>query len=155
MTNSGTDSLDRKILGLLEADGRLTNSEIARRLHVSEALVRQRLRRLFNSATARLGIVVDFSIVDVRTIATIKVAIAAAHLDAAIKKLAVEPSIGLLLSTTGPLNVYIIITTRDQFELANVVDKKIRTLEGLQEFEISIISEAFKYDPRHFPSTTH
>ena len=40
------DELDRKIIALLQMDGRASNAKIAREVGVSEGTVRPRLRRL-------------------------------------------------------------------------------------------------------------
>ena len=40
------DELDRKIIALLQVDGRSSNAKIARAVGVSEGTVRRRLRRL-------------------------------------------------------------------------------------------------------------
>ena len=40
------DELDRKIIALLQMDGRASNAKIAREVGVSEGTVRRRLRRL-------------------------------------------------------------------------------------------------------------
>ena len=40
------DELDRKIIALLQLDGRASNAKIAREVGVSEGTVRRRLRRL-------------------------------------------------------------------------------------------------------------
>ena len=42
------DELDRKIITLLQLDGRASNAKIAREVSVSEGTVRRRLRRLVN-----------------------------------------------------------------------------------------------------------
>jgi Lrp/AsnC family leucine-responsive transcriptional regulator len=41
------DRLDRRILHLLQADGRMSNADLARRLHMSPAACHRRTRRLF------------------------------------------------------------------------------------------------------------
>ena len=40
------DELDRKIIGILQQDGRASNAKIARQLGVSEGTIRRRLKRL-------------------------------------------------------------------------------------------------------------
>ena len=47
------DELDRKIISLLQLDGRASNAKIAREVGVSEGTVRRRLRR---DATGAYGV---------------------------------------------------------------------------------------------------
>ncbi|MBO6948425.1 MAG: Lrp/AsnC ligand binding domain-containing protein [Rhodospirillales bacterium] len=45
--NNELDRIDRRILGLLQANGRLTNAELAEKVHVSPATCHRRTQRLF------------------------------------------------------------------------------------------------------------
>ncbi len=56
--------MDGQILQLLERDARVSNSEVARALRVSEAFVRSRIKKLVESGTINLGLIVDFSVRD-------------------------------------------------------------------------------------------
>jgi Lrp/AsnC family leucine-responsive transcriptional regulator len=46
MTTSNLDKIDRKILAILQADGRLTNQEIAERVNLSPSPCLRRVKRL-------------------------------------------------------------------------------------------------------------
>ena len=48
------DELDRKIIALLQLDGRASNAKIAREVSVSEGTVRRRLRRLVNDDVVKI-----------------------------------------------------------------------------------------------------
>jgi Lrp/AsnC family transcriptional regulator for asnA, asnC and gidA len=48
------DELDAQLIGLLQEDGRMSNSEIARRLGVAEGTVRKRLARITAQGIARV-----------------------------------------------------------------------------------------------------
>ena len=48
------DELDRKIIGLLQVDGRASNAKIAREVGVSEGTVRRRLRRLIQDDVVKV-----------------------------------------------------------------------------------------------------
>ena len=47
--NSGLDRIDRRILALLQKDGRLSNAELAKKVHVSPATCHRRTQRLFEA----------------------------------------------------------------------------------------------------------
>ena len=47
------DELDRKIVGILQQDGRASNAKIARQLGVSEGTIRRRLKRLIEDEPSR------------------------------------------------------------------------------------------------------
>ena len=48
------DELDRKIIALLQLDGRASNAKIAREVGVSEGTVRRRLRKLLDDDVVRV-----------------------------------------------------------------------------------------------------
>src|SRR5215211_4085587 len=48
------DALDRRIVAILQRDGRLSNSAIARALGVAEATIRRRIERLVDSGALRI-----------------------------------------------------------------------------------------------------
>ena len=52
--NKTMDELDRKIIALLQLDGRASNAKIAREVGVSEGTVRRRLRRLVLDDVVRI-----------------------------------------------------------------------------------------------------
>jgi DNA-binding Lrp family transcriptional regulator len=53
------DELDRRIIAILQRDGRTSNREVARRLDVSEGTVRGRVRRLNEANIIRITAVSD------------------------------------------------------------------------------------------------
>lgn len=53
--SSTLDLLDAKIIGVLQRDGRMPNTEIARRLGVAEATVRKRIARLLRENVMQIG----------------------------------------------------------------------------------------------------
>lgn len=55
------DSLDRQIIGELRRDGTQANTDIARRLGVSETTIRSRVRRLVNEGVVRIAAAVNLS----------------------------------------------------------------------------------------------
>ncbi|HAJ00941.1 MAG TPA: Lrp/AsnC family transcriptional regulator, partial [Dehalococcoidia bacterium] len=48
------DELDRRIISLLQMDGRASNAKIAREVGVSEGTVRRRLRRLIQEDVVKV-----------------------------------------------------------------------------------------------------
>ena len=59
MANRDLDAVDRKIIALLQTNGRMANLEIARHLGVAEGTVRKRLERLISEGLVRIAAIVD------------------------------------------------------------------------------------------------
>jgi Lrp/AsnC family transcriptional regulator for asnA, asnC and gidA len=148
---TNADDLDATLLALLEADGRLTNSEIARRLNLSESYVRQRLKRIFESGRVRRGLVVDFAVLGITTVACLRLRFTASAVDDAVTRLAQEPSIGLVMTVAGAFNVYAMAAARGTADLGRFLDERVRSLDGFLSADVSLIDDAVKYDARHAP----
>ena len=52
-TSGGLDRIDRRILAHLQRDGRLTNADLAKKVHVSPATCHRRTQRLFDDGYVR------------------------------------------------------------------------------------------------------
>lgn len=148
------DDLDKSILALLEEDARATNAEIARQLELSESYVRNRVKRIFESGKVRRGIVVDFSVLGINTIASLKLRFTASCVDAAIDSLAREPETGLVMPITGGYHIFVIVAVRSDADLREFIEDRVRHLDGFLGLEISLFSEATKYDSKFAPLRT-
>jgi len=51
--DAGLDRIDRRILKLLQRDGRMANADLARKVHVSPATCHRRTQRLFDEGYVR------------------------------------------------------------------------------------------------------
>lgn len=140
-----------EMLALLEGDCRLSNSEIARRLGVSESYVRQTLKRVFDTDHVRRGVVVDFNVLGIKVVACLRMRFEAEHVNAAIDRLADEPSMGLVMNVTGAFDIFGMVTLRSTSELAHFLEEKVRSLSGFLSVDVSIVTDAVKYDSRQAP----
>lgn len=140
-----------EMLALLESDCRLSNSEIARRLGVSESYVRQTLKRVFDSGDVRRGIVVDFNVLGIKVVACLRIRVEAGHVDAAIDYLSTLESMGLVMNVTGAFDVFAMVTLRSTGELAHFLEEQVRSLQGFLSVDVSIVTDAVKYDARQIP----
>ena len=65
------DDLDRKIIAILQSNGRASNAQIARNVGVSEGTVRRRVRRLIEEAVIRVVAIPDLEKLGYGTVALI------------------------------------------------------------------------------------
>ena len=65
------DDLDRKIIELLQTNGRASNAQIAREVGVSEGTVRRRLRHLIQSEIIRVSAIPDPEKIGYNTVALV------------------------------------------------------------------------------------
>lgn len=140
------DSLDSKIIGILQGDGRASNAGIAREVGVSEGTVRRRLKRLVDedfikvvarldrrrlgySSEAIVGIQVDPSIID-------QVADAVSLLD----------EVSWVVVTTGAYDIFAWVEVQSAEELGVFLRRTLGAIPGVRRTE-TFVNLAIKKSP--------
>ncbi len=149
------DAIDRKILALLEADGRLTVTELAQRVGLTVAPCHRRLRELERSRVIRgyravvdpaalgLGFEVLVSVTmdreDARTIAGFE------------RSLAEVPEVRHAERLFGDPDYLVRVATADIASYQRLRDEKLATLPGVQRLTSTIVMKRV-VDDRPFPT---
>jgi Lrp/AsnC family transcriptional regulator, regulator for asnA, asnC and gidA len=129
------DDLDRRIIKMLQADGRLSNTEIARSLEITETTVRKRIARLLDE---RL-----ISIAEVSAILGVSVDLTAIH-DVA-DTIRTYPEVRYVGMSAGRYDLMVEAFFTDQEHLLEFITGKIGTLAGISSLETSIILKVVKF----------
>ncbi len=133
------DDLDRRLIGLLRADGRAPVTTLARQLDVSRATVNSRLDRLVDSGTI-LGFTVrvrdDHGDDDVRAISLIEVE--GRSTNDVIKALRGLPEIQAMHRTNGGGDIVAEIRADSLLEFDRVLGR-IRSVDGVINSETSLL----------------
>jgi DNA-binding Lrp family transcriptional regulator len=142
------DAVDRALVDELLADGRRSNREIARRLEISEATIRSRLRRMEDAGILRIrgqvdaeraGLVAAWAVVLVTTTGGTTSAVA--------DRLAALPEVATVSLTTGRQDLILFLTAPTRGRLVQLVTGRIRELPGVRSTETSEVigTVAIKY----------
>jgi len=122
------DDLDWEILRSLRADSRSTNVEMARRLGVSEGMVRQRVKRMIQD-----GIVKKFTIETaskgLKAMIDVSVAINV-HTSKVARKLMAIDGVEKIYEVSGSSDVVAIIDVCNSYQLNDIIEK-IRATENV------------------------
>ena len=131
--------LDAEILRLLQKDGKLTYEQIGQALGRSPSTVRDRIKRMEEDRTI-LGYsaIVDESRVGLGVVAFISADIASERTSDAMTALYSLENVGEVMNTTGERRIMIRVHAKDNEELMELIDKKIRPL-GFEDLEITVI----------------
>lgn len=143
--SNGRENKDEQIVGLLLSDGRMSNREIARRLDVSEANVRQRLRKMDDEKYMRLGVVCDAASMGIGAVALIHLAITPNKLDRAFEQLARFEQVAFLGATTGQYGAVALANTTQQQELVELCDNEIASIDGVFDLSVYPLIQNFKH----------
>lgn len=146
-TTRKLDRTDCEIIQLLQKDGRLSNTEIAKKLGISEATVRARLNRLLEEDFIRVVAVsnpikLGFEVIGIiRIDADIR---KIAHITKELEKL--KP-IWFIVHTTGGSDIYTEFIVKSLAELNELILEKINRIDGIIRTNTSII---MKYVKRNY-----
>jgi len=139
------DQLDLRILELLQADGSLSFTEIARKLRLNESTIRKRVMTLRRDGVIqKFTAVVEPSKIGLNTVAIVGVDVDPSKLLEAAQKLCEIREAKYVATSTGDHMIMIEIWTRDGKELSRIISEKIGIIEGVKKICPSIILEKLK-----------
>lgn len=140
------DSTDARIIALVQRDGRLTNTAIAKTVGLSEAAVRKRLERLVREEVIHFRAHADplkigfqiWAIIEVQTVA---------HLTARVaERIAELPGVIVVGLVTGNYDVYVVALFRSTEEFNTFIIEGLRKIRGVTRTTTSYITKAIKRD---------
>lgn len=129
------DDLDRKIIELLQINGRASNARIARDVGVSEGTVRRRLRRLVQDEIIRVVAVPDPEKMGLNTVALIGIQADPNKLDDVAERLAALPETQYVSLTTGSFDLFIWVALPSSEELGNFLRHSVGVIDGVRRTE--------------------
>lgn len=139
------DPLDRKIISLLQRDGRMPNSEIARRLGVAEATVRKRLSRLINEGIMQIVAVPSPETVGLTQSAIISVSCELQKVDEVAEALEALPETRYLGYSAGGYDLIMECFFYSHEHLLDFIRSKVAPIPGVRNTQTSIILKVRKF----------
>ena len=139
------DALDMKILKLLEEDGRVSFTEIAKKLKLNESTIRKRVLRLQEKRVIKkFSVDLDPSKIGLKTVAIIGVDVEPVKLIEAAQKICEIPETRYVATSTGDHMIMTEIWAKDGRELTNLISNRIGKIEGIKKICPAIILEKLK-----------
>ena len=129
------DELDRKIVALLQVDGRASNAKIAREVGVSEGTVRRRLRRLIQDDVVKVIAVPNLEKLGYGTTALIGLQTGPGRSDSVAEALAGLEESHYVAVTTGAYDVFVWAGLESAEGLGSFLRTKVGNIEGVQRTE--------------------
>ena len=129
------DELDRKLIELLQVNGRASNARIARQVGVSEGTVRRRLRRLIQDEIIRVVAVPDPQKMGLNTIALVGIQAEPDKIDSVAAKLAELPEAQYVSLTTGSYDIFVWVALPSSEELGRFLRQKVGVTTGIRRTE--------------------
>ncbi len=139
------DDIDLRITKILAEDGRLANSEIARRLAVSEGTVRQRLKRLIETEAVQVRVMVNAGQFAELYFAVIGLSIEGRQLEKCAEQIDRFPEVQQTLIVTGRYDLLVSLLLKSRADLVEFVTHKLSTVAGIRNSETFVCLK--NYDP--------
>jgi len=139
-----TDSKDEQLVRLLAEDARQNSETLAKKLNISSATVRRRLRKLLRADVLRIVGVVNPSSFGLSLPVVIGLNVLHDKLKLAMKALAKQPEIKWLSTTTGRFDIIIQARFPSTEALSNFVTKELTELEGVKDSETFVCLDVKK-----------
>jgi len=139
------DKLDLKIIRMLREDGRISFTEIAEKLKLSESAIRKRVQALRKKGVIKkFTIEINASKIGINTIAIVGVDVDPTELLEAAQKLCEIKEVRSVATSTGDHMIMTEIWSKDGRELTKIISEKIGTIEGVKKICPAIILEKLK-----------
>ncbi len=126
----GLDDVSKRIIELLQADGRQSYATIAKDVSLSEAAVRQRVQRLRDTGVIQIVAVTDPMQVGFRRQAMIGVK-ASGDLTVIAEALAAIPEADYVVTTAGSFDLLVELVCEDDEQLLELLNQRIRSVPGV------------------------
>jgi len=138
------DKTDCDIIKMLQKDGRLSNTTIAKKLGVSEATIRARLSRLVNEEYIQIVAVGNPIKLGFDIVGMIRFEIDLSKVDSIIRELKKLKPIWFIVQTTGNIDIHAEFNIRSLYELKELITKKINKIDGIIRTDTALILDYAK-----------
>ena len=129
------DELDKKIIGILQRDGRASNAKIARQLGVSEGTIRRRVKRLIEDAAIQVLALLDPSKLGYITEAIVALQVDAGKIEDVAAELASAPEAMNVSITTGAFDVFAWVALPSPEALHGFLQSTVGNIAGVRRSE--------------------
>ena len=140
------DATDRRIISLLQLDGRRSNVDIARAIGVAEATVRKRIDRLLNEGVIHIAGIpsLDKLGMEVRTVIMLKVDLG--RVDQVGGRLAAMKEVRSVKYTTGECDIILEAVFRSDDDLLRFLTNRLARIRGIRETATSHVLKTIKQE---------
>ncbi|WP_110928919.1 Lrp/AsnC family transcriptional regulator [Bacillus massiliglaciei] len=139
------DETDKKILDILHEDGRISYTELAKRVDLSRVAVQARINSLVEKEVIeKFTAVINPAKIGVHVSAFFNVEVEPKHLEAVALKLEQDPSVTSLYHMTGPSKLHMHGIFTDNQEMERFLNEKLYAVEGVSSVDCQILIKRYK-----------
>ena len=138
------DQLDCQMIELLQKDGRISNTDIAKKIGMSEATVRTRLNRLIREEFIQIVAVSNPIKLGFKIVGNIRIHVEIKKMDRIIKELKKLKPLWFVVQTTGGTGIDTEFVVKSLDELNELIFEKINKIDGVIKTETSLFLNYIK-----------
>ncbi len=138
------DKIDCKIINLLQKNGRLPNTTIAKKLGISESTVRTRLNRLIKEEFIQIVAVSNPIKLGFQIVGNIRMHVDIKKTENVVRELSKLDQIWFIVQTTGGTDIYAEFIVKSLDELNSLGFDKINKIDGIIRTDTSLILKFIK-----------
>jgi Lrp/AsnC family transcriptional regulator, regulator for asnA, asnC and gidA len=139
------DEIDRRVIKILQVDGRRPNTEIARDLHVSETTIRKRVSQLVSQGLINIVAVPTPRAVGLNLSAIIGISVTLPKLKEISEELKRQKEVRYVGVSTGRYDIIVEAFFLDQQHFLDFISSKLSSMEGITGLETSMILDVVKF----------
>ena len=138
------DPIDCRMIELLQKDGRVSNTEIAKTIGISEATVRTRLQRLIQEEYIQIVAVSNPFKLGFKVVGMIRIHVEIKKMDKIIQELKSIKSLWHIVQTTGGTGIDTEFVLKSLDELNVLIFEKINRIDGVLHTETTLFLNYLK-----------
>jgi len=138
------DDLDSRIIAILQSDGRISNTEIAKMLEVSEATIRGRVKRLIDDEIIQIVAVSNPLKLGFEITGDLYIRVDMTKMKNVLNAISKFKELWYIVVTTGKSNLNAEFVVKNLEDLHDLVYNRISHIDGVQQVETSIIMKYVK-----------
>ncbi|GED15335.1 Lrp/AsnC family transcriptional regulator [Aneurinibacillus migulanus] len=139
------DDIDRKIIGLLHENGRISYTDLAKEVGLSRVAVQSRVNALIESGIIeRFTAVINPARVGIQISAFFNVDVEPRHLHEVAEQLAAETSVTSLYHMTGPSTLHMHGMFANMKEMEDFMQNTLYSMPGIARVESQMLIKRYK-----------
>jgi Lrp/AsnC family transcriptional regulator for asnA, asnC and gidA len=138
------DPTERRMVELLQEDGRLSIVRLAKALGVTEVTARRKLRRLLGDGIIQIVATVDPFDVGYETPVIIGLKVQRSKLDKVARRLSELPQVRYVGASTGRVDLIVEVVVKTNQDLADFLMDNLGSMDGITDSETNLIVKIYK-----------
>jgi Lrp/AsnC family transcriptional regulator for asnA, asnC and gidA len=139
------DEIDRRVIKILQVDGRTPNTQIARQLRVSETTIRKRIAQLVSRGLINIVAVPTPRAVGMNVSAIIGISVVLPRLHDISEELKRQREVRYVGVSTGRYDIIVEAFFFDQRHFLDFISSKLGRMQGITALETSMILDVVKF----------